>query len=355
MQFKDMSIIPQYSEVSSRSKVSLNCIYTTRHSLQSMEGIPVFVSNMDSTGTFAMAKAVNKHKMFTCLHKHYGYDELRKFLQEEGSERTFVSCGMDIKEIEKVSALVQTGITNRVCFDIANGYIKQFHDIIKSFRKTHPQAIIIAGNVATVEGVVLLDNAGADIIKCGIANGSACDTSNKAGICIPQPDVILECSNIAYSDLKDNTFPIMSDGGCKTPADIVKAFALGSDFVMCGGMFAGHDECDGEWEYLYEYKRRKDGSLYTLGWDNHPLDHLTGNKIKRNFKFYGMSSKIANEKYNGGMKEYRTSEGKELWVEYKGPVDNLCLDIKGGLVSACTYSNSSTLIEFWDKVKWRKV
>lgn len=330
MQFKDMSIIPQYSEVSSRSKVSLNCIYTTRHSLQSMEGIPVFVSNMDSTGTFAMAKAVNKHKMFTCLHKHYGYDELRKFLQEEGSERTFVSCGMDIKEIEKVSALVQTGITNRVCFDIANGYIKQFHDIIKSFRKTHPQAIIIAGNVATVEGVVLLDNAGADIIKCGIANGSACDTSNKAGICIPQPDVILECSNIAYSDLKDNTFPIMSDGGCKTPADIVKAFALGSDFVMCGGMFAGHDECDGEW-----------------------LTTIDG--TKEYFKFYGMSSKIANEKYNGGMKEYRTSEGKELWVEYKGPVDNLCLDIKGGLVSACTYSNSSTLIEFWDKVKWRKV
>jgi GMP reductase len=323
MEFKDISIIPQYSEVPSRSKVSLNCIHTTKHSNQSIEGIPVFVSNMDSTGTFTMAKAVNKHKMFTCLHKYYSYDELENFFKKEGSERAFVSSGLNIKEVERASALVSAGLTNRVCFDVANGYIKNFHTLIKEFREVHPEAIIIAGNVATMEGVVLLDNAGADIIKCGIANGSACDTSNKAGICIPQPDVILDCS-------RDNNICIMSDGGCKTPADIVKAFALGSEFVMCGGMFAGHDECDGEW-----------------------LTTIDG--TKEYFKFYGMSSKKANEKYNGGMKEYRTSEGKELWVKYKGPVEHLCLDIKGGLVSACTYTNSSTLIEFFDRGKWKKI
>jgi GMP reductase len=120
---------------------------------------------------------------------------------------------------------------------------------------------------------------------------------------------------------------ICADGGCKIPADVSKAFAAGADFVMLGGMFAGTDECEGEWEY-----------------DN----LVSGDSIerkKKSLKFYGMSSHTAQSKY-GGIKNYRSSEGRVLKIPYKGKVQDIIFDILGGIRSACAYTGASCLKDF---------
>uniref|UniRef100_A0A6A7FRM0 GMP reductase n=2 Tax=Hirondellea gigas TaxID=1518452 RepID=A0A6A7FRM0_9CRUS len=155
---------------------------------------------------------------------------------------------------------------------------------------------------------------GADIIKVGIGPGSVCTTRKKAGVGYPQLSAVIECADAAHG-LKGH---IISDGGCTCPGDIAKAFGGGADFVMMGGMLAGHDQSGGE---LIE----RDGRQYK--------------------QFYGMSSATAMKKYVGGVAEYRSSEGKSVEIPYRGDVDMTILDILGGLRSACTYTGAAKLKE----------
>ncbi|KAK9744621.1 IMP dehydrogenase / GMP reductase domain [Popillia japonica] len=171
-----------------------------------------------------------------------------------------------------------------------------------------------AGNVVTGEMVEELILSGADIIKVGIGPGSVCTTRIKTGVGYPQLSAVIECADAAHG-LQGH---IISDGGCTCAGDVAKAFGAGADFVMAGGMFAGHDECDGE---VIE----KNGKKYKL--------------------FYGMSSKTAMQKHSGGVAEYRSSEGKTVEVVYKGDVESTVLDILGGLRSACTYTGAGKLKE----------
>jgi GMP reductase len=182
----------------------------------------------------------------------------------------------------------------------------------KEIREKYPDVIILAGNVVTKEGVSSIINAGADIVKGGIANGGFCETKLKAGVGYKQFSMIRECSPLA----NEMGALFCSDGGCKTPADICKALGGGSNFVMVGSLFAGYDQCDSEWTTV-------DGQKKML--------------------MYGMSSKIANDKYCGGLQSYRTSEGREGWVDYKGDVKELATDIKGSVASCCTYTDTKNL------------
>ncbi|KAH9636309.1 hypothetical protein HF086_003276 [Spodoptera exigua] len=109
------------------------------------------------------------------------------------------------------------------------------------------------------------------------------------------------------------------DGGCTCPGDVAKAFGAGADFVMAGGMFAGHDQCGGD-----------------------VVTTADGRKVKL---FYGMSSSTAMQKHSGGIAEYRSSEGKTVEVEYRGDVGATVKDILGGLRSACTYVGAAHLRE----------
>ena len=122
---------------------------------------------------------------------------------------------------------------------------------------------------------------------------------------------------------------IISDGGCKVPGDIVKAFGGGADFVMLGGMLAGHSESGGE---LVE---EKDGKMFKL--------------------FYGMSSETAMNKYAGGIAEYRASEGKTIKMPFRGPVNETILDILGGIRSACTYVGALQLKELTKRTTFIRV
>jgi GMP reductase len=312
LDFDDVLIKPQSSEISSRSEVNLIVSYICRHAGRQIRGCPVIVSNLDTTGTISMAKALYAEKMFVCLHKYIPDNDLIQFFNTEQSQYSFYTLGISDEDIEKFKRIKQKSNIQMACLDVANGYLYAFLDKIKYIRTLFPDLIIMAGNVCTPEGVENIIKAGASIAKCGLSNGNFCLTKYKTGIGYKQLSVAIECGQAA------NALNALccSDGGCKTPADICKALGGGSHFVMCGKMFAGYDQCDGEWV-------EKDGLRY--------------------LKAYGMSSKIANDKYNGGLRNYRTSEGKEELIEYNGDVQDLVLDIKGSLASCCTYTNTKNL------------
>jgi len=312
LEFNEVLIRPKPSELKSRSEVNLNVSYLCKHSNQVILGFPVIVANMSCVGTISMARNLFPHGIFVALHKFIPEDELINFFNSEESKNSFYTIGLndDLEKLIRVSNASQH--LDKICLDIANGYMYEFLDYIKKIRQKFPNKIIMAGNVATPEGVENIIKAGADIVKCGIGNGNFCETKNKAGVGYKQFSVAVECGQAA----NELNALCCSDGGCKSPADICKALGAGSHFVMTGGMFAGCDECDSEW-------KEENGQKKML--------------------MYGMSSRIANEKYCGGLKTYRTSEGKEAWVVYKGKAENVALDIRGGVASCCTYTNTKNL------------
>lgn len=326
--FKNVMIRPKRSTLKSRAEVSLERTFKFLHTEQSWTGIPVLAANMDTVGTFEMARALSKEKLFTVIHKHYKMAEWKQFLQTQDEDiynYISISTGTSEKDLEKIKTLItQFPGIKFICIDVANGYSEHFVDFVKRTRSNYPDKIIMAGNVVTGEMVEELLLAGADIVKVGIGPGSVCTTRLKTGVGYPQLSAIIECADAAHG-LGGH---IISDGGCKSPGDVAKAFGGGADFVMLGGMFAGHDESGGE------------------------LIEENGEKFKL---FYGMSSETAMKKYSGGVAEYRASEGKTVKTPYKGPVSNTIQDILGGVRSTCTYVGALKLKELTKRTTFIRV
>ncbi|WHF50762.1 GMP reductase [Chryseobacterium gotjawalense] len=326
--FKDVMIRPKRSTLKSRSQVSLERIFTFRNSQKKWTGVPIIAANMDTVGTFEMAEALAKDQIITAIHKHYTLSEWSDFLEnQEDSIYDYIalSTGISKADEEKIQQIVQAHPKiNFLCIDVANGYSEHFVSFVKKMRQIFPDKTIIAGNVVTGEMVEELILAGADIIKVGIGPGSVCTTRIKTGVGYPQLSAIVECADAAHG-LGGH---IISDGGCKVPGDVAKAFGGGADFVMLGGMFAGHDESGGE---IVE----ENGKKYRL--------------------FYGMSSQTAMDKHSGGVAEYRASEGKTVKVTYKGAVAETVKDILGGVRSTCTYVGASQLRELSKRTTFIRV
>jgi GMP reductase len=207
----------------------------------------------------------------------------------------------------------------KLSIDVANGYTEIFLDSVKRTRSENPDAILMAGTIVTGEMAEALILAGADIVRVGIGSGSVCTTRDLTGVGYPQLSAVIECADAAHG-LKGH---VCSDGGCTVPGDIAKAFGGGADFVMLGGMLAGHDECEGKLRY----------------------ETRDGEKIPVAMEFYGMSSETAMLKHHGGVAEYRASEGKTVEVLYKGRVSDTMQDIAGGLRSMMTYIGAVKLKE----------
>jgi len=327
LDFDDVLIKPKRSTLTSRSGVDIKKAYDYLHSPTKELVVPIIAANMDATGTFAMAEALNKYDMQTCLHKHYEVGRLVKYYRAGLRLGTYFTIGIKGGDVAKLRG-VQNSIrdldpshsVHHICIDVANGYQKVFVDHVKYIRDLCPDAVIMAGNVCTPEMVSeLLISGGADIVKIGIGPGSVCSTRIMTGCGYPQLSAIIECADAAHGI----GGLICADGGCEQPGDVVKAFAAGADFVMMGGMLAGTDECEGEWEYT------GDGE-----W---------ADRQKRSLKFYGMSSETAMNKHSGGMGSYSASEGIIKSVPYKGPVENVLQEVAGGIRSACAYVGASTL------------
>ena len=311
LDYKDVLIRPKRSTLKSRKDVSLKRTYTFRNSEQKWFGIPIMAANMDGVGTFKMHNALSKFNLFTCTVKHY--DDKDWETAQINHDYIALSIGTSIDMYKhQARNILRSRKLKWVCIDIANGYSEHFTDFVKIVRKDFPFINIIAGNVVTADMTQELILAGADIVKVGIGPGSVCTTRIQTGVGYPQLSAVIECADAAHG-LGGH---IIADGGCTCPGDIAKAFAGGADFVMLGGMLAGHDEGGGE------------------------LCILDGKKVR---KFYGMSSDTAMLKHSGTMANYRSSEGRTIFVDDRGEVNNTIFDMLGGLRSTCTYVGAPSL------------
>ncbi len=338
LDFDDILLVPQRSTVKSRKDVDLKRTFKFYHSRQECSGLPIMAANMDTTGTFAMGAALNNYDAITCLHKHYNPKQINDYFEYYNHEKNvWISIGMgnwDIANLHAVSDKLHH--PPNICIDIANGYTEKFVEWCSDVRSTFPDSIIMAGNVCTPEMVQeLILHGGVDIVKVGIGPGSACTTRLKTGVGYPQLSAIIECSQAAHGlkSADKRMGLVCADGGCKIPADVCKAFAANADFVMLGGMLAGTDECEGEWEYEEHYVEEE---VKVTG-------AMRLEKVKKSLLFYGMSSEKAQQKHGSGLKEYRASEGRVKRVDYKGPVKDTMDDIVGGLRSCCAYVGATSL------------
>lgn len=332
LDFDDVLIRPKRSQLVSRKDVDLEREFTFIHSKWKWKGISLIAANMDTVGTFEMSNALSKHKMLTCLHKFYSdFDIINSNVNWD---YTSISIGSKDDDITKILEITRNN--KRIKFltiDVANGYGEYFSSFVSKARRLFPDKVIIAGNVVTGEMTEQLILSGADIVKVGIGPGSACTTRLKTGVGYPQLSAIIECADAAHG----LGAHVIADGGCRTPGDIAKAFGAGADFVMLGGMLAGHDESGGE-EVIKRYK------IDELEWDE---GHYEKKVVIKTFKkFYGMSSDTAQVTHYGEQKNYRASEGRTVLVPYVGPVEKTIQEILGGLRSACTYIGASSLKQF---------
>ena len=351
LDFDDVLLVPQRSKAASRKEVDLKRRFKFYNSPKEWHGVPLIAANMDTTGTFKMGTALNNHDMVTCLHKHYTSDAIEGYFKYYNVEsNVWVSIGMDLDyEIEKLIYIEDTlGFPPNICIDIANGYTERFVDYCGKIREEFTDSIIMAGNVCTPEMVSeLILHGEVDIVKIGIGPGSACTTRLKTGVGYPQLSAIAECAHVAHGLRSDvgRLGLICADGGCRTAGDVAKAYAAGADFVMLGGMLAGTDECEGEWEYEEHYVEEE---VKVTG-------AMRLEKVKKNLLFYGMSSEKAQDKHNGGMNDYATSEGRVKKVPYKGKVDGVVRDICGGVRSACAYTGATSLKDFSKTARFVRV
>ncbi|OEU71231.1 MAG: GMP reductase [Desulfuromonadales bacterium C00003093] len=326
--FKDVLIRPKRSTLKSRAQVALDREFTFLHSRRQWSGIPIITANMDTVGTFETAEVLADFGLLTALHKHYSIKEWDHFLKGRDDSiysRIMISTGTaedDFNNMQKV--IERHPKLEFICIDVANGYAETFVDFVKQVRDRFPDKTIVAGNVVTGEMVEELLLSGADIVKVGIGPGSVCTTRVKTGVGYPQLSAVIECADAAHG-LGGR---IISDGGCINGGDVAKAFGGGADFVMLGGMLAGHDESGGQLV-------QRDGQQFKL--------------------FYGMSSSTAMEKHAGGVAEYRASEGKIVEVPYRGPIAETIKDILGGVRSTCTYVGAAALKELTKRTTFIRV
>ncbi|EEX36324.1 GMP reductase [Vibrio metschnikovii] len=326
--FKDVLFRPKRSTLKSRSQVNLTRDFTFKHSGRQWSGVPVIAANMDSVGSFAMATALAEHGVMTAIHKHYTVQDWADFVQTANGDtlnKVMVSTGtspQDFQKTQDIMALSDDLLF--ICIDIANGYSEHLVDYVQQVRAAFPDKVISAGNVVTGDMCEELILAGADIVKVGIGPGSVCTTRVKTGVGYPQLSAIIECADAAHG-LGGR---IIGDGGCACPGDVAKAFGGGADFVMLGGMLAGHEEAGGELVV-------KDGETF--------------------MKFYGMSSKSAMEKHSGGVAGYRAAEGKTVLLPFRGSVHGTIQDILGGVRSTCTYVGAAELRELTKRTTFIRV
>jgi GMP reductase len=335
LDYSDVLIRPKRSTLGSRKEVRMERSFTFAHG-QNYEGIPIMASNMDGVGTFEMADRLAELNVFTCLVKTYSVNELVSYFDcEETFRRDNVAMSIGIKDEDRIkfrSVYEQVGDQLKyVCIDVANGYSQRFIEYVKEFRQLYPKLVIIAGNVVTADQTQELILNGADIVKVGIGPGSVCTTRIQTGVGYPQLSAVIECADAAHG-LGGH---IIADGGCTCPGDVSKAFAGGADFVMLGGMLAGHNEGGGEVitkTYETNQVTKTDDGFFESVYEE-----------KQFVQFYGMSSKTANDKHFEGLKDYRSSEGRTVLVPYRGPVVVTLQDVLGGVRSTLTYVGANKL------------
>ena len=314
LDYSDVLFRPKRSTLKSRKDVDLNRKYTFKHSRSSWKGIPIIASNMDGVGEIDVAKKLSSHKLMTALTKQHDINQIGTIYKKNiFFDSIALSCGTSTDSYKRLNSILKKYPKFKfICIDVANGYSENFSNFVSEVRKKYPKKTIIAGNVVTADMTQELVLSGADIDKVGIGPGSVCTTRIQTGVGYPQLSAVMECADAAHG----LGAHIIADGGCTCPGDVAKGFGAGADFVMLGGMLAGHKEGGGD------------------------IIQENGTKF---IEFYGSSSEEANEKHYGGLANYRSSEGKKVKIQMKNSLDSTIRDILGGVRSSCTYVGASSL------------
>ncbi len=314
LDYSDVLFRPKRSTLKSRKDVDLNRKYTFKHSRSSWKGIPIIASNMDGVGEIDVAKKLTSHKLMTALTKQHDINQIGTIYKKNiFFDSIALSCGTSKDSYNRLNSILKKYPKFKfICIDVANGYSENFSNFVSEVRKKYPKKTIIAGNVVTADMTQELVLSGADIVKVGIGPGSVCTTRIQTGVGYPQLSAVMECADAAHG----LGAHIIADGGCTCPGDVAKGFGAGADFVMLGGMLAGHKEGGGD------------------------IIQENGTKF---IEFYGSSSEEANEKHYGGLANYRSSEGKKVKIQMKNSLDSTIRDILGGVRSSCTYVGASSL------------
>ena len=314
LDYSDVLFRPKRSTLKSRKDVDLNRKYTFKHSRSSWKGIPIIASNMDGVGEIDVAKKLTSHKLMTALTKQHDINQIGTIYKKNIFFYSIaLSCGTSKDSYNRLNSILKKYPKFKfICIDVANGYSENFSNFVSEVRKKYPKKTIIAGNVVTADMTQELVLSGADIVKVGIGPGSVCTTRIQTGVGYPQLSAVMECADAAHG----LGAHIIADGGCTCPGDVAKGFGAGADFVMLGGMLAGHKEGGGD------------------------IIEENGSKF---IEFYGSSSEEANEKHYGGLANYRSSEGKKVKIQMKNSLDSTIRDILGGVRSSCTYVGASSL------------
>ena len=314
LDYADVLFRPKRSTLSSRKDVELKRTYKFKYSNHQWTGTPIIAANMDGVGELEVSKSLAKFDIMTCLTKQHDVKAIKRFSAIKGIfPHIALSTGTSDNDYKRLNEILKEfSFFEFICIDIANGYSDHFSKFVKSVREKYPTKTIIAGNVVTADMTQELVMSGADIVKVGIGPGSVCTTRIQTGVGYPQLSAVIECADAAHG----LGAHIIADGGCTCPGDVAKAFGGGADFVMLGGMFAGHEEGGGK-------KIKKNGSQL--------------------IEFYGSSSDAALDKHYGGLSDYRSSEGKKVQLKYRGSIKDTVLNILGGIRSSCTYVGAPSL------------
>ena len=190
LDFSDVLFRPKRSTLNSRSEVCLFRKVHFRHSNREWEGVPIIVSNMDTTGTIEMALALQEYKVITCLHKYYTHEDYRKVRLGDRLDRNYymLSTGITDKDWENLKENISILNPYFICIDVANGYMQRLVEFVKRVRENYPDCNDsmweCCYNREIVEELVL--NSGVDIVKVGIGSGSVCTTRLQTGVGMPQ-------------------------------------------------------------------------------------------------------------------------------------------------------------------------
>ena len=314
LDYSDVLFRPKRSTLKSRKEVDLTRTYKFKHSNREWSGVPIIASNMDGVGELQVAKNLSKYNIITSLTKQHDLKSISSFSEiKDIFNYVAISCGTSAESYQRLNTIIsEHTYIQFICIDVANGYSENFSDFVSLVREKYPSKTIIAGNVVTADMAQELILSGADIVKVGIGGGSVCTTRIQTGVGYPQLSAVIECADATHG-LGGH---MIADGGCTCPGDVAKAFGGGADFVMLGGMLAGHKEGGGE---------------------------IISENKKEYIEFYGSSSEEANDKHYGGLDEYRSAEGKKVRISYRGDLDNTIKDILGGVRSTCTYVGAPSL------------
>lgn len=316
LSFDDVLLRPLYSDIVTRGDVDLSVILDSLITMR----MPVFAAPMDTIMSPEMAVAVSKAGGIGIFHRYCTAKQQAAMVKEvtdQHDSTVFAAVGVTDDYLDRVFSLVTSGVAG-ICIDVAHGHNSNVINAVKEIRSSFGSHLhIMAGNVATADGFMALDEAGANSIRVGIGGGSICSTRIQTGHGIPTFQSVLECSQAGGNAI------LIADGGIKNSGDMVKALAAGADAVMVGRMLAGTHESPGE------------------------VIHDPPNAPRKVYR--GMASVEAQTAWRG---RSSSNEGVSRTVPLTGSAKDVLREIDRGIRSGLSYSGARNILELQSKAKF---